>query len=40
MLSGSVALLGLDDVELDVVCLGHSLDGSRAAVVLKERTSQ
>jgi hypothetical protein len=40
VLSGSVALLGLDDVELDVVRLSHSLDGSRAAVVLKERTSQ
>lgn len=40
VLSGSVALLSLDDVELDVVRLGYSLDGSRAAVVLKERTSQ
>lgn len=41
VLSVGVALLGLDDVELDVVRLGDSADGCRTAVVLEEpRTSQ
>jgi hypothetical protein len=41
VLSVGVALLGLDDVELDVVRLSDSADGCRTAVVLEEpRTSQ
>lgn len=36
VLNGSVALLGLNDVELDVVGLSDRADGGRTAVVLEE----
>jgi hypothetical protein len=35
VLNGRVALLGLNNVELDVVGLRHSADGGRASVVLE-----
>ena len=40
VLGGGVAILNIDNVELEIVGLCHSLDGGTAGVALENKTSQ